>query len=127
NKIKVITDSFSNEGCFILVDTSNIEILGNSLEKAIPGSCFISGKTPKKKRTEVLTAFQNRTMKVLIGSKILKRGLDLKGGTENLVLIGGGKQWSNFDQIIGRAVRLTAKGESRIFDFYFTNNSYLLE
>ena len=34
----------------------------------------------------------------MIGSHILKRGLDLEGGVENLIIIGGGGKWSEYNQ-----------------------------
>jgi superfamily II DNA or RNA helicase len=124
-RVKTIVDAFSDEGTMILVDTTNVEDLGKSLEGTIPDSKFIYGKTTKKRRTEAIRAFESREMKCLIGGKIVKRGLDLKGGAENLIIIGGGKLWSNFDQMIGRAVRKNKRGFSRVFSFYFLNNKYL--
>ena len=35
--------------------------------------------------------------------------------------------WSNFDQKIGRAVRLNSRGWARVFNFYFRTNKYLYE
>lgn len=124
--VKKICDSFPNDGTLILVDTSNVQLLGEQLEKVIPGSVFISGQTSTKKRDEALRAFESREIKVLIGSKIIKRGLDLNGGCENLIICGGGKRQDNFDQMIGRAVRKTKRGWSRVFDFYFACSYYLL-
>jgi superfamily II DNA or RNA helicase len=124
--VKKICDSFPNDGTLILVDTSNVLLLGEQLEKIIPGSVFISGQTAIKKRDEALRAFESREIKVLIGSKIIKRGLDLNGGCENMIICGGGKRQDNFDQMIGRAVRKTKRGWSRVFDFYFACSYYLL-
>jgi superfamily II DNA or RNA helicase len=124
--VKKICDSFPNDGTLILVDTSNVLLLGEQLEKIIPGSVFISGQTAIKKRDEALRAFESREIKILIGSKIIKRGLDLNGGCENMIICGGGKRQDNFDQMIGRAVRKTKRGWSRVFDFYFACSYYLL-
>ena len=124
-RVKKIVDSFPDDGTLILLDTSNIEDLGINLEDTIPGSAFIYGKTPKTRRKELIKAFENRTLKCLIGGKIIKRGLDLAGGVENLIIIGGGKLWSEFDQKLGRAVRNNEKGWARVFSFLFLNNYYL--
>lgn len=124
-RIAKIVQAFPNDGTLILVDTSNVELLGSHLEKAIPGSIFIYGKTSKTARNKAIDEFEERKLKCLIGGKILKRGLDLRGGAENLIIIGGGKLWSNFDQKIGRAVRKNARGWARVFSFYFMNNKYL--
>jgi superfamily II DNA or RNA helicase len=118
-----IPRAFPNDGTLILVDTS--VALGVILESIIPDSKFIFGSTSKPKRRKVISQFESRELKCLIGSKILKRGLDLKGGCENLVIIGGGAKWSEFDQKVGRAVRLNERGWSRVFSFMFFNNKYL--
>lgn len=124
-KIKKIVDAFPNDGTLILVDTGNVEDLGNALEAAIPGSVFIYGKTSKSKRNNALRAFERREIKCLIGGKILKRGLDLKGGVDNLIICGGGHLWSDYEQKIGRALRKNEKGWARVFSFLFLNNYYL--
>jgi superfamily II DNA or RNA helicase len=124
-KVKKIVDAFPNDGTLILVDTCNVEDLGNALEAAIPNSVFIYGKTSKSKRNKALRAFEKREIKCLIGGKILKRGLDLKGGVSNLVICGGGNLWSDYEQKIGRALRKNEKGWARVFSFLFLNNHYL--
>ena len=124
-RVQKIVDSFPEDGTLILLDTSNIEDLGINLEDTISGSAFIYGKTPKTRRKEMIRAFEDRQLKCLIGGKIIKRGLDLRGGVENLIIIGGGKLWSEFDQKLGRAVRNNQKGWARVFSFLFLNNYYL--
>lgn len=124
-RVSQIVNAFPDDGTLILLDTTNIEDLGFKLESKIPGSKFIYGKTSKTQRNKYIEAFERRELKCLIGGKILKRGLDLQGGAENLIIIGGGKLWSNFDQKIGRAVRRNARGWARVFSFYIMNNKYL--
>jgi superfamily II DNA or RNA helicase len=120
-----IVNAFPDDGTLILLDTNNIEELGLALEDTIPGSAFIYGKTGKERRKECIEMFESRTLKTLIGGKILKRGLDLIGGVENLIVIGGGKLWSELDQKVGRAVRNNSRGWARVFSFLFLNNFYL--
>lgn len=125
DEIKNIILKFPKDKNMIIVDTCNIELLGKALEKHIPDSAFIFGKTSKKKRMDTIKKFEDGELQTLIGSKILKRGLDLKGGVNNLILCGGGSKKSNIDQIVGRSVRKNDKGYARIFDFLFLNNFYL--
>jgi superfamily II DNA or RNA helicase len=120
-----IVASFPNDGTLILVDTSPIEPLGRAIEELIPNSKFIYGGTPKTERRKYIQSFEKREFTCLIGSKILKRGLDLEGGVDNLIIIGGGSKWSEFEQKVGRAVRLNKRGWARVFDFFFLNNKYL--
>jgi len=124
-RVLQIIQAFPDDGTLVLLDTLNIEDIGKALEKLIPNSVFIYGKTAQTKRRKAVQDFQDRKIKCLIGGKIIKRGLDLKGGVENLILIGGGKLWTEFDQKIGRAVRNNARGWARVFSFMFLNNYYL--
>ena len=125
-KLIKVVNSFSKEKFLILVDTAAVEEFGKILENKIAGSVFISGTTTKSKRNNMLKDFEEGKLRILIGSKILKRGLDLSGGADNVIILGAGKLESNLNQIIGRAVRLTKRGWSRVFGFYLTGNSYLL-
>lgn len=124
-RVAKIVESFPDDGTLVIVDTNNVEALGFALEATIPNSKFIYGKTSKSVRKQYIKEFEERKIKCLIGGKILKRGLDLKGGVENLIVCGGGKLQSNFDQIIGRAVRNNKRGWARVFSFFYLNNSYL--
>lgn len=124
-RVAKIVSSFPDDGTLVIVDTNNVEELGMALELTIPNSKFIYGKTSKSVRRKYIKDFEERKIKCLIGGKILKRGLDLKGGVENLVICGGGKLRSNFDQIVGRAVRNNKRGWARVFSFFYLNNHYL--
>jgi superfamily II DNA or RNA helicase len=114
------------DGTLVLVDR---EVLGDKLAEAINAvglkASFIFGKTPQRRRNEVLRAFEAREIDVLIGGKIINRGLDLKGGCETLILACGGKLRSDFIQKVGRAVRINRRGKSRVYDFFFRCNRYL--
>lgn len=122
NTIKKVCKINSHEGTLILVER---EAMGKVLESIIPSSKFIFGKTPMKARNAAIDDFENRKLKVLIGSKILMRGLDLDGGTENLILCYDGKSESELIQRIGRALRKNKVGKSKVYDFLFLCNHYL--
>lgn len=120
--IAAICHRYKEERTLILVER---DALGEALAAAIPGSVFIHGKTPKRRRDDVLRAFERQEIRVVIGGKIIRRGLDLKGGCENLIIATGGKLWSTFNQQIGRAVRVNERGFGRVFDFLLLSNKYL--
>jgi superfamily II DNA or RNA helicase len=120
--IAALCKKFVDDGTLILVERDD---LGYALQKLIPNSDFIHGKTTKKRRPEIIKAFESRELKVLIGGKNVRRGLDLKGGCENLILATGGKMASEFKQRIARAARINKKGHARVFDIYFLCNKYL--
>ncbi len=117
---------YKGDGTLILVDRKK---LGNSLEEALMAkglaAKFICGDTSRRQRDIALRSFEKRSLDVLIGGKIINRGLDLDGGCENLVIGAGGKLKSEFLQKIGRAVRHNKLGKGRVLDFYFRCNKYL--
>lgn len=127
NLIKKLGTSFPDDGKLILIDTSPIGPLGYALEELIHESKFIWNESSRSERNECINKFTTREIKCLISGKILKRGTDLKGGTENLIIIGGGKHWSNINQLIGRAVRINSSGFARVFFFFHLNNKYLYD
>lgn len=119
---------YPDDGTLILVDREALgEALLEELAKHGIEAHFIYGKTSKRLRDAKLRAFENREYKVLIGGKIINRGLDLKGGCENLILMSGGKQQSKLLQSVGRALRKNSLGRSRVFDLFFRCNKYLYE
>jgi len=124
--VATICRQYKEERTLVLVER---DALGEALLARVRGmgltAEFIHGKTPKRRRDEVLRAFERQEIGVVIGGKIIRRGLDLKGGCENLVIATGGKLWSTFNQQIGRAVRINARGIGRVFDFLFLCNKYL--
>lgn len=109
-------------GVLILVESIP---LGKTLEAMIPQSAFICGDHGMAEREEAIKAFESRRLNVLIGGKIIKRGLDLKGGCETLIIATGGKLGSDFNQKVGRAVRINKRGYAQIYDFFFLCNHYL--
>jgi superfamily II DNA or RNA helicase len=116
---------FVKERNLILIDTSPIESLGLALQDKIPNSKFLYNKSSMPERWEFIKKFEKGELQCLIGGKIFKRGLDLSGGVDNLIIIGGGKQWSNINQMVGRGVRINSRGWARVFCFFFLNNKYL--
>jgi superfamily II DNA or RNA helicase len=112
-------------GTVILCENIN---LGKKLAEAIDpdlNPVFIYGQTGKQARRAAITAFQKRECRVLIGSKIIRRGMDLKGGCETLIIATAGKLWSEFNQMIGRSVRLNKKKMCQVYDIFHLNNHYL--
>lgn len=127
NKVCKLNESFKHERNLIVVDTNPITSLGLALEQKIPNSKFLYNKSKKSERRKYIKMFENGTLQCLLAGKILKRGFDLNGGCDNLIIIGGGKQWSNINQIVGRAVRLNKRGWARIFLFFSLSNKYLYD
>ncbi len=118
--------SVNDDGTLVIVEREAIGLrLKDELCQMGIKADFIYGKTPKAARNEAFRAFERREIQVLIGGKIINRGLDLAGGCETMVLACGGKLRSEFLQKIGRALRRNKKGKSKVFDVMFRNNKYL--
>ena len=125
NTVCKVVSAYKDEKTLILLGTSPIEPLGRTLEGMITDSKFVFGKTSKKDRRKYIELFEKGELKCLIGSLVFKRGLDLSGGVDNLIIIGGGAKYSEYNQRIGRAIRLNEKGHARVFGFFFLNNKHL--
>lgn len=123
--VKYCTD---DDGALIIVDREALGLrLMDVLTTAGLKAEFIYGKTPKRQRDAALRAFERRELNVLIGGKIINRGLDLAGGCEMLIIASGGKLQSEFLQKLGRALRRNKRGKSRVIDFFFRCNKYLYQ
>jgi superfamily II DNA or RNA helicase len=126
NKVADIVAAFPEDKTLIIAEFNDLgkNLVHAILDKGIE-AVFIYGKTPRKARWEAIRRFEEGKLQCLIGGKIVKRGLDIKGGMDNLILCGMGKMWSDFDQKVGRALRRNPRGWSRVWDFYFLHNHYL--
>lgn len=120
--INSVCSKYSDDKNLILVERDD---LGLTLERLIPNSVFIHGKTSNKARRQAVSDFQSGKFNNLIGGKIVKRGFDLKGGADNLILTSVGLSRQDFLQRIGRALRVNKRGKSRVFMPYFVCNKHL--
>lgn len=97
------------------------DLLRNSYE-----SCaYISGDDKKSIIRETIADFNNRKIRILIGSSIIGEGIDIPT-IDRLILAGGGKSEIELVQAIGRCVRLSPnKKEAIVHDFDFDGTKYL--
>lgn len=117
----------NNESVLILVKQKEE---GGSLiqkyleEKGIP-STFISGDSKRSEVKEILKAFNEKQIKILIGSTIIGEGIDIKS-TDHLIMAQGGKSEIAITQAIGRAVRLYPnKKVAYLHDFRMLDTKYM--
>ena len=86
---------------------------------------FINGDDSKENIYNAIADFNEKKIRILIGSKVIGEGIDVRT-TDHLVLANGGKSEVQLVQGIGRAVRLSEGKEiAHIHDFRFTNTNYL--
>ena len=119
------SEATGKNGILVLVDRDpfgeNLKL--NMLARGLTAE-FIHGKTSKSKNKETIEAFQRREIDVLIGGKIIGRGLDLKGGCEYLIDLTCGKSTSEFIQRMGRAVRLNKLGRAIVYGMFYRCNKH---
>lgn len=126
--ITALCKKHDDVGKLILVDRKALGCaLSDMLNQNGMEAVFIHGDTPVKERNKALERFERREFSVLIGGKIINRGLDLAGGSEVLIIAGSNKQQSDLIQKVGRALRRNARGRSTVYDFFFRCNRYLYD
>lgn len=88
---------------------------------------FISGDSPKADIKASIKAFNNREIRILIGSAIIGEGIDIRS-TDHLIMAQGGKSPIQITQAVGRLVRLyEGKAKGYLHDFAFTGTKYMLK
>jgi superfamily II DNA or RNA helicase len=86
---------------------------------------YISGDDKSSVIDNAIEAFNEKTIKILIGSSVIGEGIDLYSA-QHLILATGGKSEVAFTQALGRAVRLSpGKARSCVYDFSFQGARYL--
>lgn len=101
------------------------KIIHGYLEEHGIESEYISGDDKKEKIKKVLKDFNEKTVKVLVGSTILGEGIDIRS-TDHLIMAQGGKSEIAITQATGRAVRLfPGKEVATLHDFNFEGTKYM--
>ena len=86
---------------------------------------YINGDNKKEEIYEAIERFNEKENRILIGSKVIGEGIDIRS-TDHLINAQGGKSEISLVQACGRAIRLyPGKAIATIHDFNFTNTNYL--
>lgn len=128
-KIKEIitTQVKENEQVLILVarKEQSGKIIHDFLEDLGLENTYISGDDDKDTIDEALEAFNNKEIRILVGSTVIGEGIDITS-TDHLIMAQGGKSEIAMVQAIGRAVRLyPGKSIAYVHDFNFRNTHYM--
>lgn len=128
NEINNIIDEIPNdEQILILVKRKEKsgEVIKSFLEEQGIDCTYVSGDNKKEEINNAIEAFNDRKIKILIGSTVIGEGVDVHS-TQNLILCTGGKSEVEFVQACGRAVRLSpGKTNASIYDFFWRGSFYL--
>jgi superfamily II DNA or RNA helicase len=88
-------------------------------------NAYISGDDKKDVVNSTIKAFNDKRVRILIGSSVIGEGIDVRS-TDHLIMCQGGKSEIVIVQAAGRAVRLfEGKRVARIHDFNFLRTKYM--
>jgi superfamily II DNA or RNA helicase len=123
NLIASIANKFSKSDRLVLVLVQQIQH-GKDLASMIDGAVFLSGNSPKNKRTESIDRLKNRDISCIVSTTIFDEGIDVRP-LDTLLLAGQGKSRVRAMQRIGRVMRpWPGKTHATVVDF-FLNQKYL--
>lgn len=90
-------------------------------------NAYISGDNDKDEINNTISAFNEKKIRVLIGSSVIGEGIDVRS-TDHLVMCQGGKSEITMVQAAGRVLRLyEGKSMAYIHDFRFENTRYMIK
>lgn len=124
---EILGSADREEQILILVDRKDSvgKILHEYLSEVGFANTYISGDDPKEVISEAIQSFNDKEVRILIGSMVIGEGIDLYS-TDRLIMARGGKSEIAMVQAIGRAVRLAVgKKKARVHDFHFVDTFYM--
>ena len=128
-KVADITNNFSEDQILILVNKKDkcglvIHEYLNSL--GIENS-YISGDNTKEEINGTISDFNDKKIRVMIGSSVIGEGVDVRS-TDHLIMCQGGKSEITMVQAAGRVLRLyDGKIKAFIHDFRFEGSKYMIK
>ena len=112
-----IANAYIENGRLVLILIRQIKH-GKILADLIPGSIFLSGASPKKKREKGINDLREKTISCIISTVIFDEGIDIKP-LDTVILAGGGKSKTRAMQRIGRIIRpFEGKKKATAIDFF---------
>ncbi len=127
-KIKEIcSEAGDSEQILILVKNKDKsgKIIHEFLQAYGIDNVYISGDDKKDVINSAIKAFNDKRIRILIGSSVIGEGIDVRS-TDQLIMAQGGKSEIVIVQAVGRAVRLfPGKKLAKIHDFIFAGTKYM--
>lgn len=128
-KIKEIFENHitKNDQVLILVKQKDAsgKIVNEFLDELGIENTYISGDSDKKDIKKAIKDFNDKKIKVLLGSQIIGEGIDIRS-TNHLLFLQGGKSPVSLVQALGRCVRLyPGKKVAYVHDILFSGTRYL--
>lgn len=126
-KIGEIAQSYSGQQILILVNKKDKcgAVVHEYLNSIGIDNSYISGDNDKDEINNTISAFNDKSIKVLIGSSVIGEGIDVRS-TDHLIMCQGGKSEIAMVQATGRAIRLyEGKVKAYVHDFRFEGSRYM--
>lgn len=124
---QICCDADSGAQILILVNKKDKagKIFHEFLEMQGIDNAYISGDDTKEHINDTIVAFNDKKIRILIGSSVIGEGIDVRS-TDHLIMCQGGKSEITVVQAVGRAVRLyEGKNIACVHDFNFINTKYM--
>lgn len=125
--LQIIQDAGDYEQILVLVKNKDKsgKLIHEYLDAYGISNAYVSGDDKKDVVNQTIKAFNDKQVRVLIGSSVIGEGIDVRS-TDQLIMAQGGKSEIVIVQAVGRAVRLfEGKALAKIHDFDFTGTKYM--
>lgn len=126
-KVADITGSYGREQHLILVNKKDKcgLVIHEYLNSLGIDNTYISGDNDKDEINNTIRSFNEKDIRVLIGSSVIGEGIDVRS-TDHLTMCQGGKSEITMVQASGRAIRLyEGKSKAYIHDFNFQGSKFM--
>lgn len=101
------------------------EIVHQYLNTVGIDASYVSGDDDKSEITDMIRAFNDKKIRILIGSSVISEGIDIRA-TDHLLNLKGGKSEIVLVQSVGRAVRLyPGKHTAFLHEFKFKDTQFM--
>lgn len=128
-RVTDIVSTFSESQVLILVNKKDKcgLVLHEYLNSMGIDNSYISGDNDKDEINNTIRDFNEKRVRVLIGSSVVGEGIDVRS-TDHLIMCQGGKSEITMVQAAGRVLRLfEGKTRAYIHDFRFEGSRYMIK
>lgn len=128
-KVTEIVENNPNQQILILVNKKDKcgLVIHEYLRSMGIDNSYISGDNDKDEINNTISAFNDKRIRILIGSSVIGEGIDVRS-TDHLIMCQGGKSEITMVQAAGRVLRLyEGKTHAYIHDFRFEGTRYMIK
>lgn len=123
----ICTSVESDKQILILVNRKDKsgKLIHEMLNQLGISNSYVSGDNKKEEITQMIVDFNEKKIRILIGSSVVGEGIDVRS-TDHLIMAQGGKSEIVIVQATGRVIRLfDGKATAYVHDFNFTGTRFM--